>query len=749
MSDKDNLKQRNFRMSDEEYEGLKDQAENNGITISDMLRKVVNDAVRDGIKKKTTLLSLSNEERVWHDEIKNNHLFESDMKSCNKGDKIVVNIDLGAIFFRDTYLAKRITNSTEIALTAIENVLVKEYGYKNAVFKISNYDSVIDNFTSISRLNADAVGNLVKFRGIIENQTPILAKEAAYEITCENCRNVMLLTADMLENKDDLRCDNCRAKLDKKSDCKASKLVDFVKYRIEDAETVGSDSNAKIICEAESPLVGGDEYFESGASVMVCGIYTPTKEKPTDTVYKKRLVRVLDIQYTEMCIDLTPSEEDIKLFEEGATDPDLLTKLSSTVSPSVYGFDLERQAVTLQLFAGHDTTQDIRNWIHILFIGEPGIGKSKFAKEVVKVTPISRVVEGNGTSEVGLIGCVSRDDELGNDYVLTAGAMALTDGGLLIVEEIDKIKESARNSIHGPLEDGLAIIDKANIHRPLKTRCSILATGNPKNGYFEEDLPYLEQINLNAPLLSRFDAIFFVKKTDDDAVNKAINEQMFDNMSGIKPQTVIDDQYLKKYVKFAQDRIKNITITREARDIINDFVMPIQKLPSNKRFGSLTKRLTASAVRFAKAHARMRLSDVMEEQDAKMAVEIMRRYVNGVLTDPVTKETSFAPLYKQPVDSEIKVMEQIMTIAHDTADYLKTTYHKDDDTKIEDISLDIMKLKDRYAELHGDIPDHVFDNAIDRLHVDSRIKINGLNLRIVEKNRPSQTLFESNWNADM
>jgi len=748
MNEKDNLKQRNIRMSDEDYDKAKNLAEKSGISTSDLIRNVVIDAVRAAEKKKTMVQSMGNEERVWHDEIQNNHLFDADMNLCQKGDKIIVNIDLGALFLKDIHLVKRITHSTETALTAIENVLVEEYGYKNAVFKISNYNSVITNFTSLGKLNANDVGNLVIFRGVIENQTPILPREAAYDITCENCGNVMSMTVDMLNNKDELHCQNCRSKLDKRYDCKASKLVDFVKYRIEDADTVGSDNNAKIICEAESPLIGGDIYFESGASVMVCGVYTPTKEKPTDDVYKKRLVRILDIHHTEMCVDLTPNEEDIKLFEEDAKNPELLSKLSSTVSPSVYGFDLERRAVTLQLFAGHDKTQDIRNWIHILFIGEPGIGKSKFAKEVAKVTPLSRIVEGYGTSEVGLIGCVARDDELGNDYVLTAGAMALVDGGLLIVEEIDKIKQSARESMHGPLEDGVANIDKANIHRPMNTRCSILATGNPKNGYFEEDIPYLEQINLEAPLLSRFDAIFFVRKTDDDETNKAINEQMFDNMSGVKPNAVIDDHYLKKYVKFAQDKIKDITISREARDIINDFVGPIQKLPSNKKFRSLTKRLTASAVRFAKAHARMRLSAVVEAQDAEVAVEIMRCYVKDVLTDPVTKETSLAPLYKQPVGSEIKIMDQIMEIAKKTADSIKNDYHGNDNTKLEDITLDIIKLKDGYRNLHGDIPDHLFNNAIDRLTEDGRIKKNDKKIWIAEKKRQSQNLFKSFGNED-
>ncbi len=58
----------------------------------------------------------------------------------------------------------------------------------------------------------------------------------------------------------------------------------------------------------------------------------------------------------------------------------------------------------------------------------------------------------------------------------------LTSGGLVCIDELDKLSTEELQSLHEAMEQQTITIDKANIHATLRTETSILAAANPKFG---------------------------------------------------------------------------------------------------------------------------------------------------------------------------------------------------------------------------------------------------------------------------
>jgi len=208
--------------------------------------------------------------------------------------------------------------------------------------------------------------------------------------------------------------------------------------------------------------------------------------------------------------NLNVTEEDIQKIKELAKDPQIYDKLAKSVAPSIYGYETIKLAIALQLFGGVEKIEPDgtkkRGNIHILLVGDPSTAKSQILRSVSAVAPRSIIVDGILMSKAGLTVTVTREENTGR-WTIEAGAVVLADQGMAIIDELEKADKKELRALNEPLEQQTVSVSKAGINATLNARCSVLASANPKKGRFDRHEPIVEQIDLEPPLLSRFDLI--------------------------------------------------------------------------------------------------------------------------------------------------------------------------------------------------------------------------------------------------
>merc|ERR1711887_374726 len=211
--------------------------------------------------------------------------------------------------------------------------------------------------------------------------------------------------------------------------------------------------------------------------------------------------------------NLTFTQEDEESSRRLASQPGVYDTISKSIAPSIFGSeDIKKSTAALLVGGSRKRMPDgltRRGDVNLLLLGDPGTAKSQLLKFVEKVAPIAVYTSGKGSSAAGLTASVIRDP-VSRNFVMEGGAMVLADGGVVCIDEFDKMREDDRVAIHEAMEQQTISIAKAGITTILSSRVSVLAAANSVFGRWD-DTKAEENIDFMPTILSRFDTIFIVK----------------------------------------------------------------------------------------------------------------------------------------------------------------------------------------------------------------------------------------------
>jgi len=359
--------------------------------------------------------------------------------------------------------------------------------------------------------------------------------------------------------------------------------------------------------------------------------------------------------------DINISEEDERVIREFAADPEILNKVVGSVAPSIWGNKDVKRALALQLFGGvkkkRSDGTDMRGDIHCLLVGDPGVAKSVMLSFISSVAPKARYVAGKSTTGAGLTATVVKDEIL-KGWSLEAGAMVLANKGIVCIDEFDKMNEEDRSSMHEAMEQQTVTISKATVQATLRAQTSVLAAANPKFGRFDPTSSIPKQVALPASLLSRFDAIFIMRDIPSKDRDESIAAHVLMEHKQDVKHDVIDKELLKKYVSYAKQKFDPV-LTNEAIKVMKDFYVGLRNQPqfgdSPNRPIPIGARQLEALVRLAEAHARMKLKKKVGEEDAQVAINLVKGYLLQVGYDEETQTIDIDKISGNPASQRNKI----------------------------------------------------------------------------------------------
>src|SRR5208283_4996056 len=141
---------------------------------------------------------------------------------------------------------------------------------------------------------------------------------------------------------------------------------------------------------------------------------------------------------------------------------------------------------------------------------------------VSRLVPKGIYVSGKSVTGGGMTAVAERDEFSEGGWTLKAGALVLGSGGIVSIDEFDKVSDEDRASLHEALESQTISVAKAGIVATFTAKAAVLAAANPKYGRFDPNIYPAEQFDIPTTLLSRFDLIFPIKDTMDVELDKNI-----------------------------------------------------------------------------------------------------------------------------------------------------------------------------------------------------------------------------------
>lgn len=250
---------------------------------------------------------------------------------------------------------------------------------------------------------------LVSAEGMIRQITERLQKMTDAHFICRKCQNSYNIKQTSQTLTKPVVCDCKSREFD--LDLEQSKFIDYQKLEIQEPieNLKGSEQANHVEVFISDDLVNS---CSAGDKVIVTGVVKLKPQKDLNMFNKYMIANHLekvDQEFEEL--DITPDE--IEEIKQLAKKEDIYELLAQSIAPKIYGHDIVKQAITLQMFGGVKKKvqkQDFRGNIHILLVGDPSTGKSELLRNAATIAPKSIFVSGKSASGAGLTVSAVKDD---------------------------------------------------------------------------------------------------------------------------------------------------------------------------------------------------------------------------------------------------------------------------------------------------------------------------------------------------
>jgi replicative DNA helicase Mcm len=566
-----------------------------------------------------------------------------------KKDEKYLLLDFSELIKSDHELANLLLEEPEEIIKAVE-IAIEQF---DTLGEVKNFRARFFNLPKTQRImvrniRSKHLDKLLLVEGTVRQKSDVRPQVVSARFECPTDNTIINVL--QLDNKfrEPVRCHACGRK--GKFILLSKELVDAQGIVLEESseDLDGGEQPKRINLLLKNDLVSpiSEKRTNPGSKIRVVGVL---KEVPITAKDGGKLTRfdlmievnsIESIEEDFLSLDISPKEEQESV--ELSQDPRLHEKLLNSIVPSIYGHEMIKEAILMQMVGGVRKVRDdgsiTRGDMHILLIGDPGAGKSQILKRVAKIAPKGRFVSGKGASGAGLTAAVVKDEFM-SGWSLEAGALVLGNRGVCCIDELDKMSQDDRDAMHEALEGQTVTISKANIQATLRAETTVLAAANPKFGRFDPYELIPKQIDLPSTLINRFDLIFPIRDLPDKDKDERLASfvlNLHQSQDSVTPE--IDSRRLRKYFAYSRQRVFP-KLTDGAIEEVKNYYLKMRG--SGLEEGQvksipISARQLEGLVRMSEAVARLHMGTEVTRKDAKKAIDLMHYCLVQVGLDPET-----------------------------------------------------------------------------------------------------------------